>query len=736
MAGSSTCLNAAVAEPLDVARGHPLPARRSPDRSRPRPGSTRPARRSPGWPDLLYGGRSGRPSGGRLRAARRRGGGRRRRARTASSRCRSSATASGPTRTCAAPSPGCRCATAGRRSARAVLEGVAFAIARPARPAPRRAARRSTELRVSGGDTRLATWNRIKADVLGIPVRTVPGDAAVDRRGDAGRPRRRGLPGPGRGDRALRPTSSRRSSRTRRTREPLRRGHARPTATLRPSAAGPARRPADEEADDARPARDQHLLRGQALAAAGGLGADRPRPARAAARPALVRPRRPAGSSTRPTPAAGRGSAARRRPRAPLDVHRARGLLGQPAPRTPMPAGRAAARGLVRRAIDLTAARGRAWPPAATSARSASPDWTDPDRRARALGGPAARRSTAWPARRAPAGLEYLMVENLAAAREPSTMAMIRDLLDRRRRRRASRSGSASTSGTCACPGRRGADRDPYAWLRELGPVGAGRPAPAVRRRRATTTGRSPPERNAAGPDRRRPGPRRARRGRRRGDRPDPRGDPAVRAGRRRRSLDDLVASVDYWREALVDAGRGADRTGGGLAAGLLGRLVPAHALADPGPGPPAERLRRRVDPASSAATWVVDVDTARRRTGGVAPRARRPRRRFRSTVWQKPQSAPRTARIRTRSIGAGEPSGPGRREPADRASGWSASRQAASPRSLLVRSPRSGAWSGAGRPGRASGRRSPSRSLEVERVGHRQPSMTTSTDQRPSGAA
>ncbi len=36
-----------------------------------------------------------------------------------------------------------------------------------------------TELRISGGDSRIATWNRIKADVCGIPVRTVPGDAAV-----------------------------------------------------------------------------------------------------------------------------------------------------------------------------------------------------------------------------------------------------------------------------------------------------------------------------------------------------------------------------------------------------------------------------------------------------------------------------------------------------------------------------------------------------------------------------
>jgi len=32
---------------------------------------------------------------------------------------------------------------------------------------------------VSGGDTRLGTWNRIKADVLGIPVVRVPGDATA-----------------------------------------------------------------------------------------------------------------------------------------------------------------------------------------------------------------------------------------------------------------------------------------------------------------------------------------------------------------------------------------------------------------------------------------------------------------------------------------------------------------------------------------------------------------------------
>ena len=62
--------------------------------------------------------------------------------------------------------------------ARAALEGVALTIraqlmllAQGGAPA--------TELRISGGDTRLATWNQIKADVTGLPVTTVPDDAAV-----------------------------------------------------------------------------------------------------------------------------------------------------------------------------------------------------------------------------------------------------------------------------------------------------------------------------------------------------------------------------------------------------------------------------------------------------------------------------------------------------------------------------------------------------------------------------
>jgi sugar (pentulose or hexulose) kinase len=62
--------------------------------------------------------------------------------------------------------------------ARAMLEGTAFAI-RAQLDLLREAGAPLTELRVSGGDTRLATWNRIKADVTGLPVRSIPGDAAT-----------------------------------------------------------------------------------------------------------------------------------------------------------------------------------------------------------------------------------------------------------------------------------------------------------------------------------------------------------------------------------------------------------------------------------------------------------------------------------------------------------------------------------------------------------------------------
>jgi xylulokinase len=62
--------------------------------------------------------------------------------------------------------------------ARAVLEGAAFAI-RDQLDLLRNAGAPVDELRISGGDARLTAWNRIKADVTGLPVLTVPGDATT-----------------------------------------------------------------------------------------------------------------------------------------------------------------------------------------------------------------------------------------------------------------------------------------------------------------------------------------------------------------------------------------------------------------------------------------------------------------------------------------------------------------------------------------------------------------------------
>ncbi|HEX6654731.1 MAG TPA: TIM barrel protein [Candidatus Limnocylindria bacterium] len=68
----------------------------------------------------------------------------------------------------------------------------------------------------------------------------------------------------------------------------------------------------------------------------------------------------------------------------------------------------------------------------------------------------------------AAAGLDYLVLENLAVAREPSTMAMIRELLDDGRSGRVPVRLCLDVGHMCV-PGTWGSDRDPYAWLRELG---------------------------------------------------------------------------------------------------------------------------------------------------------------------------------------------------------------------------------------------------------------------------
>lgn len=67
-------------------------------------------------------------------------------------------------------------------------------------------------------------------------------------------------------------------------------------------------------------------------------------------------------------------------------------------------------------------------------------------------------------------GLSSILVENLAAAREPSTMSMVRDLVTEPELNRAAVRLALDLGHMCA-PGTTGADRDPYAWLREMSPL-------------------------------------------------------------------------------------------------------------------------------------------------------------------------------------------------------------------------------------------------------------------------
>ncbi len=216
----------------------------------------------------------------------------------------------------------------------------------------------------------------------------------------------------------------------------------------------------------------------------------------------------------------------------------------------PDPANRRAAEGWFERAIRFTTAAGGAATGGHVGAFSVA-EWTDPiDRRARwaDLHGSLERLSRS--AREG--GHAYLLVENLAAAREPSTMAMLRDLLT---------GGDADhvpirlclDVGHMCVPGTAGDDRDPYAWLRALGPM-----APVVQLQQSDGAGDHHwPFTDA-----------RNRQGRIDADRvlealeaggtpetdlilevipPFEQDDPTV--------IDDLEASVDHWREALARRG-------------------------------------------------------------------------------------------------------------------------------------------------------------------------------------
>ena len=175
MAGSSTCLNSVVAEPLDDLRithyTHVLPEGFTTETGI---NTTGEAVR---WAaELLYGGRSGRPGAlDYLRLDHEAAG--------------APAGAGGLLALVALADgerddPALRGAFTGLslrhgrgELARAVLEGAAFAI-RGQLELLRRAGGAVDELRVSGGDARLVAWNRIKADATGLPVVRIPGDAA------------------------------------------------------------------------------------------------------------------------------------------------------------------------------------------------------------------------------------------------------------------------------------------------------------------------------------------------------------------------------------------------------------------------------------------------------------------------------------------------------------------------------------------------------------------------------
>ncbi len=95
------------------------------------------------------------------------------------------------------------------------------------------------------------------------------------------------------------------------------------------------------------------------------------------------------------------------------------------------------------------------------------PDWSDPAARAERWAGLQAGLTEIAGTARA-AGLEYLLVENLASHREPSTMAGLETLL-------ADGDGDHVPVRLCldvghqCVPGTSGADRDPYAWLGHFG---------------------------------------------------------------------------------------------------------------------------------------------------------------------------------------------------------------------------------------------------------------------------
>jgi len=127
---------------------------------------------------------------------------------------------------------------------------------------------------------------------------------------------------------------------------------------------------------------------------------------------------------------------------------------------------RTAAEAWFRTAIAFTAQAGASAAGGHVGCFSVS-DWDDATRRAELWAGLQSSLALLAAEARA-AGLEYLVVENLAVAREPSTMALIRDLLHAGDTDQVPIRLCLDVGHMCV-PGTSGEDRDPYAWLRKMG---------------------------------------------------------------------------------------------------------------------------------------------------------------------------------------------------------------------------------------------------------------------------
>jgi|SRR5271165_47295 len=116
--------------------------------------------------------------------------------------------------------------------------------------------------------------------------------------------------------------------------------------------------------------------------------------------------------------------------------------------------------------IDLTAGLGARGTGGHVGAMSV-PDWSDPGLRAERWSG--LQQGLAELTRRArEVGLDYLLVENLASVREPSTIAGLKTLLTEGDGEHVPVRLCLDLGHQCV-PGTSGPDRDPYAWLRRFG---------------------------------------------------------------------------------------------------------------------------------------------------------------------------------------------------------------------------------------------------------------------------